>query len=78
MDFVWLAGLTVTDTNVVNDADLDGDSITTCAGDCNEDLTVVDGFGTIGENTYPGAGYNEADPCVQLIWTGTDIRDRFV
>ena len=48
----------------MNDADLDGDGITTCAGDCNEDLTVIDGFGTVGELTYPGAAYNETDPTV--------------
>ena len=58
-----VAGTDCDDTNAsLNDADLDGDGITTCAGDCNEDLTVIDGFGTVGELTYPGAGYNEADP----------------
>ena len=53
------------DTNAtLNEADLDGDGITTCGGDCNEDLTVVDGYGTIGEFTYPGAAFNEDDPTI--------------
>ena len=58
-----VGGIDCDDTNAnLNESDLDGDGYTTCGGDCNEDLTVIDGFGTLGELTFPGAGYNEQDP----------------
>ncbi len=55
-----------------NNADIDGDGFTSCSRDCNEEMDLVDGHQgllPIGFYTFPGAGYNEADPSICI----TDI-----